>query len=123
MKKIEQDKQLLMETGLDSARSTPRKYGQSQGSVSASAAGLRQLQDQLEDVRAGTIGGTRPETKYINKKRDFVRQLMVEKKDAIDKGVKDRMKDLESDMVDEMMQAALNLDVDDEIEKRIQMAK
>ena len=48
---------------------------------------------------------------------------MIEKKDAIDKGVKDRMKDLESDMVDEMMQAALNLDVDDEIEKRIQMAK
>ena len=48
---------------------------------------------------------------------------MVEKKDAIDKGVKDRMKDLESDMVDEMMQAALNLDVDDEIEKRILMAK
>ena len=85
--------------------------------------GIRQLQDQLEDVRAGTIGGTKPETKYINKKRDFVRQLMIEKKDAIDKGVKDRMKDLESDMVDEMMQAALNLDVDDEIEKRIQMAK
>jgi hypothetical protein len=48
---------------------------------------------------------------------------MVEKKEAIDKGVKDRMKDLESDMVDEMMQAALNLDVDDEIEKRILMAK
>ena len=44
---------------------------------------------------------------------------MIEKKDAIDKGVKDRMKDLESDMVDEMMQAALNLDVDEEIEKRI----
>jgi hypothetical protein len=44
---------------------------------------------------------------------------MIEKKDAIDKGVKDRMKDLENDMVDEMMQAALNLDVDEEIEKRI----
>jgi hypothetical protein len=33
------------------------------------------------------------------------------------------MKDMESDMVDEMMQAALTLDVEDEIEKRISMAK
>ena len=48
---------------------------------------------------------------------------MIEKKQAIDKGVKDRMTDLENDMVDEMMQAALNLDVEDEIEKRIQLAK
>lgn len=48
---------------------------------------------------------------------------MMEKKEAIDKGVKDRMKDLESDMIDEMMQAALNLDVENEIEKRIALAK
>jgi hypothetical protein len=48
---------------------------------------------------------------------------MIEKKEAIEKGVKDRMRDLESDMVDEMMQAALNLDVDEEIEKRINLAK
>jgi hypothetical protein len=33
------------------------------------------------------------------------------------------MKDMESDMVDEMMQAALNLDVEQEIEKKIAMAK
>ena len=43
MKKIEQDKQLLMETGLESNRSTPRKFGQSQSSVSNSAIGLRQV--------------------------------------------------------------------------------
>lgn len=48
---------------------------------------------------------------------------MIEKKEAIEKGVRERMKDLESDMVDEMMQAALGLDVDNEIEKRIEMAK
>ena len=48
---------------------------------------------------------------------------MIEKKAAIDKGVKNRMKDMESDMVDEMMQAALTLDVEEEIEKRIAMAK
>ena len=29
MKKIEQDKQLIMDAGIDSARSTPRKFGYS----------------------------------------------------------------------------------------------
>jgi hypothetical protein len=77
MKKIEQDKQLMMESGLESGRSTPRKLGQSMNSNSASALGLRQIQEQLDDVRAK---GNRPETKYVNKKRDFVRQLMLEKK-------------------------------------------
>ena len=33
------------------------------------------------------------------------------------------MKDLESDMIDEAMQMALNLDVDKEVEKRVAMAK
>ena len=42
MKKIEQDKLLIMESGLESNRSTPRKFGQSQ---SSSAQGLRQIQE------------------------------------------------------------------------------
>ena len=33
------------------------------------------------------------------------------------------MKDLESDMVDEMMQAALGLDVETEIQRRLDMAR
>jgi hypothetical protein len=32
-----------------------------------------------------------------------VRQLIKEKRDAIDRGVKEKMRDLESDMIDEAM--------------------
>lgn len=60
-----------------------------------------------------------PETKYLNKKREYVRQLIQEKRDAIDRGVKEKMRDLESDMIDEAMQMALQLDVDAEVEKRM----
>jgi len=49
------------------------------------------------------MGGERPETKYLNKKRGFVRELMKEKKDAVERGVRDKMRHLESDMIDEMM--------------------
>ena len=60
-----------------------------------------------------------PETKYLNKKREYVRQLIKEKRDAIDRGVKEKMRDVESDMIDEAMQMALQLDVDQEVEKRV----
>jgi hypothetical protein len=48
---------------------------------------------------------------------------LVEKKKAIEKGVKDKIVNLESDMIDEMMQTALNIDIDEEIEKRVKLAK
>ena len=76
---------------------------------------LRQVKDQLRDIREGRPGGEKPETRYLNKKRDFVKQLMREKQDAVDRGVKDKMKNFESDMIDEMMQAALNMDVEEEV--------
>ena len=37
--------------------------------------------------------------------------------------MKEKMKNYESDMVDEMLQAALNLDVNTEVEKRIEVAR
>lgn len=64
-----------------------------------------------------------PETKYLNKKREYVRQLMQEKKDAIERGVKEKLRDMESDMIDEAMQMALNLDVDKEVERRVAAAR
>ena len=39
----------------------------------------------------------------MQNKRAIVKDLMQAKKDAIDKGVKERMKELEGEMVDEMM--------------------
>ena len=68
-------------------------------------------------------GGHNPESKYINKKRQFVQQLVKEKQVAIEAGVKERIKNLENEVIDEMMQAALGLDVDKEIEKRVRLAQ
>ena len=48
---------------------------------------------------------------------------MQEKKQAIDKGVEEKLIKMESDMIDEMMQTALNLDVDEEISKRVKKAR
>lgn len=81
------------------------------------------MKEQLRDLREGRLGGEKPETKYLNKKREFVRQLMHEKRDAVDKGVKDKLQNMESEMIDEMLQAALNLDVDQEVETRLEKAR
>ena len=48
---------------------------------------------------------------------------MKEKKDAVERGVKDKMKNLESEMVDEMLYHALRLDVEKEVESRVEMAR
>lgn len=49
--------------------------------------------------------------------------MLVEKQKAIEKGVKDKIGNLESEMIDEMMQTALNIDIEAEIEKRVKLAK
>ena len=77
----------------------------------------------MRDLKSGHLGGEKPETKYLNKKREFVRQLMKEKKEAVDRGVRDKMKNLESDMIDDMLYHALNLDVDKEIDSRLDIAR
>ena len=84
--------------------------------------GLKAVKDELRAVRDGKHG-SQPETKYINKKKEYVRQLMKEKQEAVERGVKEKMKNYESDMVVEMLQAALNLDVNTEVEKRIEVAR
>lgn len=48
---------------------------------------------------------------------------MKEKREAVDRGVKEKMRNYESELIDEMLQQALNLNVEDEVEKRIQQAK
>jgi hypothetical protein len=83
---------------------------------------MRAVKDELRRVREGK-NGEHPETKYINKKKEYVRQLMKEKTEAVERGVKEKMKNYESEMVDEMLQAALNLDVNQEVEKRIEVAR
>lgn len=77
----------------------------------------------MYDLKHDKAGGEAPETRYLNKKRDLVKKLMAEKKEAVDKKVREKMKNLESDMIDEMMQTALNYDVDEEVERRISKAR
>lgn len=48
---------------------------------------------------------------------------MKEKKEAVERGVKEKMRNLESEMIDDMLYHALNLDVDKEIETRIEHAR
>jgi len=53
----------------------------------------------------------------------MIRSLIKEKQQAIEKGVAEKLQEMEGDVVEEMMQAALNLDVEKEIERRIEIAK
>lgn len=79
--------------------------------------------EQLRDLQAGRMGGDRPETKYLNKKRDLVRKLISEKNEAVERGVKAKVQSFEGEMIDEMLQAALGLDVEEEVEKRVDQAR
>ena len=108
MEKLERDKKMVDDWLGTSA--TPRereriislRKSPSQVSDSQDSDGLKQVKDQLRGIRAGKYGQG-PETKYLNKKRDFVRQLMKEKREAIDKGVKEKMRNYESELIDEML--------------------
>ena len=84
---------------------------------------LKEVREQLDNIRDGKIGSELPETKYLNKKREYVRKLMQEKNEAIERGVRERIGNLESEMIDEAMQLALNLDVDEEVNKRVAKAQ
>lgn len=48
---------------------------------------------------------------------------MNDKKEAIERGLKDKMMNLESEIIDEMLQGAIQLDVEQEVERRFQIAK
>ena len=82
---------------------------------------LHDVKEQLDSLKTATI--EKPEAKYLKKKREFVRQLLNEKREAIERGVQDEMSRMEGEMIDDMMRTALSLDVDQEIEKRVKLAR
>lgn len=57
------------------------------------------------------------------KKKVTAKKLLQEKEKAIQEGIKQKMKNIEAEYVDELLNEALNLDVDREIEKRIKGAR
>ena len=40
---------------------------------------LKYVKEQIKEIREGKVGGEKPETKYLNKKKEFVKQLFDEK--------------------------------------------
>lgn len=103
LKKIETDKKVMLGV-ISSASNTPRgKRSHSQLSESQESGSLAKAREQLRDIKDGRLGGEKPETRYLNKKRDFVRKLTKEKQEAIERGVKDKIKNYESDMIDELL--------------------
>lgn len=101
LKKLEQDKHLIMDKL--SNQSTPRNGLRRSTSNLSITNSIKDVREQIREIQDGKIGDLKPETKYLNKKREYVRQLIKEKQSAIDRGVKDKMRDLESDMIDEAM--------------------
>jgi len=88
----------------ESASETPRskKRSASQLTNSEDSEGLSNVKKQLKELREGSVQD-RPETKYLNKKREYVKQLMNEKKQAVERGVKEKLRNFESEMIDEML--------------------
>ena len=63
---------------------------------------MRKAKEQLQGLVAGAADG-KPEARYLNKKREFVRQLVNEKREAIERGVASELALLEGEMIDDMM--------------------
>lgn len=60
-----------------------------------------------------------PEARSIEKKKAAARKLIAEKEKAIEEGLKNKLKKIEQQQADKMLDLALNLDVQKEIDKRI----
>lgn len=59
----------------------------------------------------------------MQKKKAAAMKLMQEKEKLIEEGLKSQLKEIEANQVDKMLSLALNIDVESEIKKRLQMAK
>lgn len=98
--KIETDKQAMKEL-MESRGDTSSRL--SYRSDSQDSPRLAKAREQLRDIKEGRVGGTRPETKYLNKKREYVKELIREKQQAIERGVQEKISNFESEMIDDMM--------------------
>lgn len=122
--KIDQDKRTMLDVMASGSSCSPRgKGGLSYRSDSQDSPSVSKARDQLRGIKEGRIGGAKPETRYLNKKREYVRELMKEKQQAVERGVRDKISNYESEMIDEMLQAAIKLNVDDEVDRRVEIAR
>jgi len=119
---IEKDKKVMMSEMAHGYKASP-SHSEASSRYSQSSPRFNEMRKQMYDVKDRLAEGDKPNTRYINKKRDMIKDLMKRKQQAIEKGVSERLQDLEGDMVEDLMQAVIDLDVEKEVEKRIEMAR
>eukprot|EP00347_Sterkiella_histriomuscorum_P003387 403364494 len=83
---------------------------------------VRQARDQLQKLTVD-LGKDDPESKAIAKKKKAAQKLIAEKEKAIEEGLKNKLKEIEGQQASKMLDLALNLDINKEIDKRINAAK
>lgn len=72
---------------------------------------------QAQKIKSGQVN-TDPESRYLEKKRQAAQNLLEEKEKAIQKALASKMARLEQENADEMMKRALDLNVEEEANKR-----
>ena len=100
--KIEKDKKVMMNEFKNGYGSTSSRSVKSSHRSSHSSPSNRELKKQISDYKRQREEGEMPSTKYVNRKRDMIRQLMKEKQTAIEKGVQERLQQMEVDMIHDM---------------------
>jgi hypothetical protein len=100
VQKIEQDKKFALDA-LNSSDNSPV-------SESHSFLSSREMKDaKMQLDRLKRQREDEPEVRYLKKKKEYAAKLMKEKEKAIERGLRERMSEMEGEMVDELMQAAL----------------
>ena len=69
------------------------------------------------------IIGVSPDQRYIQRKKEAAEQLIQEKEKVIQEQLNSKIRNLEKEMADEVLQQALEIDVEKEVERRFQAVK
>lgn len=83
---------------------------------------VREAIRQSQKLRSG-LTSTDPESRYLEKKRQAANTLLEEKEKAIQKGLMNKLAQLEEENADQLMKQALDMNVQNEINKRFEMAR
>lgn len=89
---------------------------------SGDSEGVKQALNQAHLYDKGLIGQS-ADTKYVQRKKEAAQKLMQEKERVINEQLQHKLKGLESEVADEVLKQALDLDVDHEVQRRYEAAK
>ena len=94
-------------------------------SINEDSGDSQTLQDAIRQQKMLETGltGLSPDQKYLLKKKEAAQALLEQKEKAIQEGLKAKLENYQEDVAEELIQKALNLDVNEEINKRYQAAR